>query len=80
MRYHDPYQGRHTYTTGLPTEGTSPWSVAKQLGHIDVEMKFKIYGKVNGEDCQKLKMPGSALRLIESIRISWFDRKIANEA
>ena len=32
------HQVRHTYASTLLTAGTSPWYVAQQLGHVDVQM------------------------------------------
>jgi len=45
VRYRNPYQLRHTYASTLLTAGANPYWVAHQLGHVDVEMVFKIYGK-----------------------------------
>lgn len=45
VRYRNPYQCRHTYASGLLTAGENPWYVAQQLGHVDVQMVFKVYGK-----------------------------------
>ncbi len=45
IRYRNPYQVRHTYASTLLTAGENPWYVAQQLGHVDVEMVFRIYGK-----------------------------------
>jgi len=61
VRYRNPYQVRHTYASRLLTEGANPWFVAQQLGHVDVEMVFKIYGKFIPEDYQK---PKAGLRLV----------------
>jgi integrase len=51
--YRNPYQLRHTYASTLLTAGANPWYVAQQLGHEDVEMVFRTYGKFIREDYQK---------------------------
>jgi integrase len=53
VRYRNPYQVRHSYASGLLTNGTNPWYVAQQLGHIDVQMVFRIYGKFIPADYRK---------------------------
>lgn len=55
--YRNPYQVRHTYASTLLTAGHNPWYVAAQLGHEDVEMVFRTYGKFIREDYQKPKAP-----------------------
>jgi integrase len=45
VRYRNPYQTRHTYASTLLSGGENPWWVAKQMGHVDVEMVFRHYGK-----------------------------------
>ena len=45
VRYRNPYQTRHTYASTLLSAGENPWWVAKQMGHVDVEMIFRHYGK-----------------------------------
>ncbi len=57
VRYRNPYQARHTYASALLTAGANPWYVAQQLGHVDVQMVFKIYGKFIAQDFQKPKAP-----------------------
>ncbi|WP_370682279.1 tyrosine-type recombinase/integrase [Comamonas sp. GB3 AK4-5] len=54
--YRNPYQLRHTYASTLLTAGANPWYVAQQLGHEDVEMVFRTYGKFIREDYQKPKV------------------------
>ncbi|MFG0598317.1 tyrosine-type recombinase/integrase [Delftia sp. WSY_9] len=61
IEYRNPYQIRHTYASTLLTAGANPWYVAQQLGHEDVEMVFRTYGKFIGEDYQK---PRAELRLV----------------
>lgn len=53
--YRNPYQVRHTYASTLLTGGHNPWYVAAQLGHEDVELVFRTYGKFIREDYQKPK-------------------------
>lgn len=55
MEYRNPYQVRHTYATALLTAGANPWYVASQMGHEDVEMVFRTYGKFIKDDYQKPK-------------------------
>lgn len=45
IRYRNPYQCRHTYASTLLTAGANPFWLITQMGHADVEMIFKIYGK-----------------------------------
>lgn len=61
ITYRNPYQVRHTYASRLLTAGHNPWYVAAQLGHEDVEMVFRTYGKFIREDYQK---PKAALRAV----------------
>lgn len=51
--YRNPYQIRHTYASSILTDGENPWYVAEQLGHQDVEMVFRTYGKFIREDYRK---------------------------
>ncbi len=60
--YRNPYQLRHTFASTLLTAGANPWYVAQQLGHEDVEMVFRTYGKFIREDYQK---PRAELRLVD---------------
>lgn len=61
VRYRNPYQVRHSYASGLLTAGENPWYVAQQLGHVDVQMVFRTYGKFIPEDYQK---PRAALKVV----------------
>lgn len=61
VRYRNPYQARHTFASALLTAGTNPWYVAQQLGHIDVQMVYKIYGKFIAQDYQK---PRAQLKVV----------------
>jgi integrase len=54
---------RHTFASAELTQGANPWLLAQQLGHVDVEMVFKIYGKFIAEDYQKPTL--APLRLVE---------------
>lgn len=62
--YRNPYQVRHTYASTLLTDGHNPWYVAAQLGHEDVEMVFRTYGRFIREDYQK---PKPELRIVGSL-------------
>jgi len=53
VRYRNPYQMRHTYASTQLTAGANPWYIADQLGHVDVEMVFKIYGKFIPKNYQR---------------------------
>lgn len=46
---------RHTYASAQLTAGANPWWVAQQLGHVDVEMVFRTYGKFIPADYTKPK-------------------------
>ncbi len=63
LRYRNPSQCRHTFASRLLTEGHNPWYVAEQLGHVDVQIVFKIYGKFIPQDYQKPKAQ-AALRAV----------------
>jgi len=45
VRYRNPYQTRHTYASTLLSAGENPLWVATQMGHVDVEMVTRHYGK-----------------------------------
>lgn len=64
VAYRNPYQVRHTYASNLLTAGHNPWYVAAQLGHSDVEMVFRTYGRFIREDYQK---PKPELRIVGSL-------------
>lgn len=61
VSYRNPYQIRHTYASTLLTSGHNPWYVAAQLGHEDVEMVFRTYGRFIRDDYQK---PKPELRIV----------------
>lgn len=45
VKYRNPYQTRHTYASMMLTAGESDRWVASQMGHTDVGMINRIYGK-----------------------------------
>ena len=45
VRYRNPYQTRHTYASMMLSNGENIMWAAKQLGHVNVEMVIKTYGK-----------------------------------
>lgn len=57
VRYRYPYQTRHTYASMMLSAGENPLWVAGQMGHADVTMIFKKYGRwipsINPEAGQK---------------------------
>lgn len=61
IEYRNPYQIRHTFASTRLTAGANPWYMADQLGHADVTMVFKTYGKFIREDFQK---PKATLRAV----------------
>lgn len=58
VRYRYPYQLRHTFASWALSSGENPLWVASQMGHRDVTMIFKVYGKympnMNPEAGQKM--------------------------
>lgn len=61
IEYRNPYQIRHTFASMRLTAGANPWYMAEQMGHADVTMVFKTYGKFIREDFQK---PKATLRAV----------------
>ncbi len=55
IRYRNPYQVRHTFASALLTAGENPWFVSEQLGHVDVTMVLKVYGKFIPADYKRPK-------------------------
>ncbi len=53
----NPCQVRHTFASTRLIDGANPWYVADQLGHADVEMVFRVYGKFIAAGFQR---PGAA--------------------
>ncbi|MEE9451135.1 MAG: site-specific integrase, partial [Gammaproteobacteria bacterium] len=45
VRYRYPYQTRHTYASTMLSAGENMLWVSNQMGHVDVEMVMKKYGK-----------------------------------
>lgn len=45
LRRRNQYQSRHTYASNMLSQGANPLFVAKQLGHRDLQMLFKVYAK-----------------------------------
>ncbi len=41
----NPYQTRHTYASMMLSQGENIMWMSKQLGHVDVEMVMKTYGR-----------------------------------
>jgi len=51
LRHRDAYQTRHTFATVLLMGGINPAYIAKQLGHANTGMLFKVYGRwIDGAD------------------------------
>jgi integrase len=66
VRYRYPYQLRHTFASWALSCGENPLWVAKQMGHRDVQMVFKVYGKympdMNPDAGQKMSSPMGSIR------------------
>ena len=45
VRYRKPYQTRHTYASMMLTAGENPMWIASQMGHNDLSMLRRVYGK-----------------------------------
>jgi integrase len=45
IRYRNTYQTRHTYASMMLSQSENIMWVSKQLGHVDVEMVIKTYGR-----------------------------------
>ena len=45
VRYRRPYETRHTYASMMLSAGEPPRWVANQLGHSDLQMLFRVYGR-----------------------------------
>lgn len=51
LRHRDAYHTRHTFATLLLMGGVNPTWIAKQLGHANTGMLFKVYGRwIEGAD------------------------------
>lgn len=53
--YRNPYQLRHTFASTRLTAGCNPFWLADQMGHVDVEMVFKVYGRWISENYRQGK-------------------------
>ena len=53
IRYRNAYQMRHTFASTLLTDGANPFWLASQMGHEDVDMVFRVYGKWIDANYQK---------------------------
>lgn len=53
VRYRNPYQVRHTFASSRLTDNANPWWLAGQLGHVDVQLVFKVYGKFIPQDYKR---------------------------
>ena len=56
VRYRRQYNMRHTYASALLSSGANPWWVAEQMGHEDISMLIKHYGRFIKEDGQRFKV------------------------
>lgn len=45
VRYRNPYQTRHTYASMMLSNGENIMWLSKQMGHADIEMVMRTYGK-----------------------------------
>jgi integrase len=72
VTYRNPYQTRHTYASTLLSSGANPWWIATQMGHKNVDMIFKHYGKwlPDGQRRENLLQPlhGMEKKRTESAR------------
>jgi integrase len=72
VTYRNPYQTRHTYASTLLSSGANPWWIATQMGHKNVDMIFKHYGKwlPDGQRRDNLQQPlhGMEKKRTESAR------------
>ena len=51
LRYREPYQARHTFATLALMAGANPSYIARQLGHTNANMLFRVYSKwIDGAD------------------------------
>lgn len=66
VRYRYPYQLRHTFASWALSSGENPLWVAQQMGHRDVQMIFRVYGKympnMNPDAGQKMSSPMGNIR------------------
>lgn len=52
IRYRKAYQSRHTYACWSLAAGANPNFIAKQMGHADAQMVYRVYGKWMAENNQ----------------------------
>ena len=52
IRYRKAYQFRHTYACWSLTAGANPNFIAKQMGHSDAQMVYRVYGSWMAENNQ----------------------------
>lgn len=50
VRYRNPYQIRHTFASSRLTDGANPYWMADQLGHENLQLVFRVYGKFIPQD------------------------------
>ena len=52
IRYRRAYQSRHTYACWSLAAGANPNFIAKQMGHTDAQMVYRVYGAWMAENNQ----------------------------
>ncbi len=52
IRYRKAYQSRHTYACWSLAAGANPNFIAKQMGHTDAQMVYRVYGSWMAENNQ----------------------------
>ena len=52
IRYRKAYKSRHTYACWSLTAGANPNFIAKQMGHSDAQMVYRVYGSWMEENSQ----------------------------
>lgn len=52
IRYRRAYQSRHTYACWSLAAGANPNFIAKQMGHTDAQMVYRVYGSWMAENNQ----------------------------
>jgi integrase len=61
MRYREPYQTRHTYASRQLMDGVNAVYIARQMGHANAQMLFKVYGRwIDGADKSRERDKASA--------------------